>query len=531
MKEKSNIFEIPRDKDYTMYPASNKQVQPANHIVIAESHPTNKKTISSARKFSCRKDTQTTKSSATLALGLTSKEKGLSSFWSNQHLEMSKKLWLPTETDSVGLDSNLLSGSSLNTMLNSWFSTTLKVPRKQNLLPTSSPYLPCSPAEFTDSGSMLQRSRKIRFYPTRIQKNLLFKWFGVARFCFNTTVAYLRQPDTKANWYEIKTEILNNLPAWAKDVPYQIKSVAIRDACEAVKLAKRKYKLTGKLCRVKFRSRKLGDFNLYIPKSSVNATGFYTTFLGELNLRELVGNVDFDCRVVLENNRFFLTKPEAKAIKIPENQRIPVIALDPGVRAFQTIYSPEIAGKVGHGDFQRIYRLCYTLDALYSGRKKQRTNRFNRKLKRLRWKIKDLIAEVHHKLALFLVKNFEVILIPSFETSEMVTKLHSKVARAMLGWAHYRFKSFLKCKAQEYSAEVIEVNEAYTSRTCTRCGKQQNIGSKKVFICSCGLVLDRDLLGARNIFLKNVSLATKDPSMKQTNGSLHEPLLIDRNIC
>ena len=58
----------------------------------------------------------------------------------------------------------------------------------------------------------------------------MFKWFGVARFCFNTTVAYLRQPDTKANWYEIKTEILRNLPAWAADVPYQIKSVAIKDA-------------------------------------------------------------------------------------------------------------------------------------------------------------------------------------------------------------------------------------------------------------------------------------------------------------
>ena len=216
-----------------------------------------------------------------------------------------------------------------------------------------------------------------------------------------------------------------------------------------------------------------------------------------------------------------MIKPEDRAVKRPDNQRHPVVALDPGVRTFQTLYSVNFAAKVGHSDFSRIYRLCYVLDRLYSRRKKQSTNRYNLKLKWIRWKIKDLISEIHHKLALFLVKSFDCILLPSFETSDMVTKLHSKVARAMLGWSHYRFKQFLKFKAQEYSCDVIEVNEAYTSKTCGNCGKQQKIGSKKVLKCSCGICIDRDLNGARNIFLKNISLASKDSSMPDVYSGMN----------
>ena len=39
---------------------------------------------------------------------------------------------------------------------------------------------------------------------------------------------------------------------------------------------------------------------------------------------------------------------------------------------------------------------------------------------RLRSKIRNLIDELHHKTALFLVQNFDVILLPTFEVSQMI---------------------------------------------------------------------------------------------------------------
>jgi putative transposase len=121
----------------------------------------------------------------------------------------------------------------------------------------------------------------------------------------------------------------------------------------------------------------------------------------------------------------------------------------------------------------------------------------------MRWKIKDLISEIHNKTALFLCRTFEIIVLPTFETSQMVTKLRSKTARAMLTWAHYRFSQILENKSKEYSCRLVRICEAYTSKTCSKCGHINNVGSKKVLKCSnCGIEIDRDYNGARGIYLR-----------------------------
>ena len=56
---------------------------------------------------------------------------------------------------------------------------------------------------------------------------------------------------------------------------------------------------------------------------------------------------------------------------------------------------------------------------------------------RMRWKIRDLRDELHYKAARFLVDQFDLILIPTFETSQMVRreqrKLRSLFGRQLFG--------------------------------------------------------------------------------------------------
>ena len=123
----------------------------------------------------------------------------------------------------------------------------------------------------------------------------------------------------------------------------------------------------------------------------------------------------------------------------------------------------------------------------------------------MRWRIRDLIDELHHKTALFLVTNFDIIFIPKFETRQMVKKgrrcIRAKSVRSMLTFGHFRFQEFLKAKALEYGKQVININEAYTSKTCSWNGKIKNIGSAK-YIKDGNIVVDRDYNGARGILLR-----------------------------
>ena len=124
-------------------------------------------------------------------------------------------------------------------------------------------------------------------------------------------------------------------------------------------------------------------------------------------------------------------------------------------------------------------------------------------------RIRHLIDECHHQLARWLCTNYEIILLPKFESSRMVLKnkrkIRLKTARAMLTWSHFRFWMFLQHKAREFHiCKIIECTEEYTSKTCGCCGFVKNdLRGLKTFKCdSCEVEMDRDTNGARNILLK-----------------------------
>lgn len=99
-------------------------------------------------------------------------------------------------------------------------------------------------------------------------------------------------------------------------------------------------------------------------------------------------------------------------------------------------------------------------------------------------------------------------MIPEFAATEMSKwhkrKLTRKTVRAMLSLGHSQFRTKLVQFAKLYGSHVIFVNEAYTSKTCTKCGHiHEKLGGSKVFKCpACGTTISRDINGARNIMLR-----------------------------
>ncbi len=101
-----------------------------------------------------------------------------------------------------------------------------------------------------------------------------------------------------------------------------------------------------------------------------------------------------------------------------------------------------------------------------------------------------------------------MVIIPEFNGGAMSRrkgrKIGSKTVRQMLTWSHSRFRQRLTFKAEELGKKVVFVSEAWTSKTCSSCGwVDAKLGGRKVFRCrGCGLVIDRDVNGARGIFLR-----------------------------
>jgi len=239
--------------------------------------------------------------------------------------------------------------------------------------------------------------------------------------------------------------------------------------------------------------------------------------------------------IILYDVRIIKTRTDKYYIAIPDchntststtcnKTQVPsqkVCALDPGSRKFQTIYDP--CGKVLEVGLaadaeSKIAKICRSSDSLRSKidtcSDRRRRCRLTKAMLRTNQRIRDRIADLHRKLAKFLTLNYNVVFLPVFETSKMVAGKHDRVisgktARSMLTWSHYQFKQRLLYKASQTShCQVIICGEAYTSKTCGKCGKLHKVKGSEWFTCpqpNCGFSMDRDHNGARNILLRNAS--------------------------
>lgn len=459
---------------------------------------------------SCDSNTPTPKSSKISGQGLILNEKDCKPYWSDLCAANSSRLLLPVATDCVDSDLNFSSSWPSKTVDKSWFSTELFTAQKPNSQAIFLPSFTSSVVECTDSGATARRSRKIRLFLNPEQKALIKQWFGVSRFVYNTTIKYLQEPDTKASWMTIKTGILNSLPEWAKPVPFQIKSIAIKDACSAIKAVKQGFKKDGQIRQCKFRSRKDTKQSIYVPKSAIKDCGVYHSILGKCQLTESLPRNFSDGRLTLAYGEYYLVvSEEVQQVKTDKQGRL--VALDPGVRTFMTFFSENSYGWLGKDSNLYIQKLCFRLDKLVSKisqAPRRQKRRFKKAASRLRCKIQHLVKELHHKIAKFLFDNFDVILLPTFESSQMVSrsrrKLRNKTVRQMLTLSHYEFKIFLKWKAWENSKLVVDCNEAYTSKTVSWTGEiVKNLGgARTIKSVATGLKMDRALNGARGIFLR-----------------------------
>lgn len=309
---------------------------------------------------------------------------------------------------------------------------------------------------------------------------------------------------------------------WMTDVPYDVRQLAVK--CFAgsfnsslalkknnhIKKFEHKY-LTKKNDNVCYVNKKAlsSDFKIFKRKLGKKDQLKFRKKM-KTALSKISNNGDFPV-IKDKSGRYYLClviKSENKSKNIESKDSI--VALDPGVRTFQTYFSQHECGTIGSNISNQVKKIDEKIDKLESLKntaKSKRKRGISRRCLLLRSKITNKVNDLHWKAAAFLTRRYKVIFLPTFNVKQMCLKNpNTKVNRSMYHLAHYKFKMRIKQKALLNGCSVIDCCEAYTSKTCTLCGVLNEVGSKKIYTCSsCGFSGDRDLNGARNIFIKSLT--------------------------
>lgn len=476
---------------------------------------------------------------------LTLKEKDCKPFWNVQCEEKSKRLWFPIETGYADLDSNSLNGFYQKPIQNSWFSTKQQVnPQARNSQKIFSPLYMYSPVKKWEKESI--RGLKLKLRPTKSQKIVLEEWCNTTRYVYNKVLAKIKADPSLNNargYLALKKECItakdNNIVTddadvtnldkyiynWELNTPKDIRNGALRDIKKAYKTAFSNLR-NGNIGHfgLDFRRKKnYANQSIEVPASAIKLIHTKNNTLDGLNIyknylpstirfdKNSVKGLDIDVlshdtRLKKENNEWYLcVAVDVKGRAFKKKER--TCALDPGIRKFQTIYSEDAIISI-IPDFKKNNRLLNRLDKLKSlrGTKQIRQRTYDKHRCMIQAKLTHIVDEMHYKTIRFLTKNYTSILLPSFETQEMVRRLHRKTARNMMNFSFYKFKQRLQDKcALLKNCNVTIVNEAYTSQTCGSCGELNPTKEEFITCKQCDRTYDRDVNGSRNIYMKYVN--------------------------
>ena len=438
-------------------------------------------------------------------------KEGVTPYWNEACKQWQSKLWCPTSTDSQ-----------------EWEETSPLIKSLTNNQKPQTYALDSLPVSVDQQEAELKQvTKKIRIYPE--DESVFEENLHGSRLAYNKAVAEFRKFDAckgeaergifkastpSKNQTSFRRDIRNEV-CDLHDCSRTIVDEAVNLAYNARQAVVRKRK-QGQKATLNFRSRKSARQSFVINKLSKQSRTL-KYFAAEAIPPEAFRQM---ATVYRENGRWFLCCAQLVPVLKSESQALRVVALDPGVSTFLTTFSHNSSEKIGDGFAASIYPLLKRLDEFISKRARflkkcpcrsdwqqchrDRFRYFEKRIHKLRNRVKDLVTNLHWQAAHFISENYDVAFLPTFEVKDMVGKGKRKLwkpsVRKLLSLSHYQFKLRLKWVMSKKGKHVIDCNEAYTSKTDSRTGELVDIkGSKTIN------GLDRDVNGARGIFLRSMA--------------------------
>ena len=362
-------------------------------------------------------------------------------------------------------------------------------------------------------------SKKIRLIPTKEQEQKLWQSVGTARFIYNWTLT--RQEENYKNGGKFIsdnvlrkeiTQLKKTELSWLNEVSNNVAKQAVKDGCNAYK---RFFKgLSGK---PRFKSRKRSKKSFYNDNVRLKVKDNKLVNIEKVGWiktnEQLPIGVKYSNPRISYDNKYWYISVGIEQEEIKEKLTDVSLGIDLGLKdlaicsdgtVYKNINKTYVVKKIE----KRLKRLQKQVSRKYEQNKKGKEYVKTKNI----IKLEKQIQQIHRRLAnirnnylhqtttsIVKTKPYRVV-IEDLNVKGMMKNKH--LSDAIRKQCFYEFRRQLEYKCKFRGIELVVADRFYpSSKTCSQCGEiKKDLKLKdRIYNCSCGLSIDRDLNASINL--------------------------------
>ena len=368
-------------------------------------------------------------------------------------------------------------------------------------------------------------AKKVRLYPTEIQEQKLWQSVGTARFIYNWTIArqeenyknggkFIPDNDLRKEITQLKKTDLQ----WLSEVSNNVAKQSVKDACDSYK---RFFK--GLADKPRFKSRKKSKPSFYNDncKLRVKDKSVLIEKVGWVNIKPYsipLGVKYSNPRISFDGKYWYISvgiERELPNVELTDES----IGIDVGVKylaicsngmTFKNINKTKEVKRLKKvlKRKQRKVSRKYDINKIKKGGENRcqfkKTNniiKLEKEIRLLHRRLTNIRSNHIHQATNKIVKiKPSRVVMETLNIKGMMKNRH--LSKAIAEQCLYEFKRQIQYKCKKYGIEFVEADKWFpSSKTCSCCGaiKKDLKLKDRVYQCSCGLKIDRDLNASINL--------------------------------
>lgn len=371
-----------------------------------------------------------------------------------------------------------------------------------------------------EMSEMMYLAKKIRLIPSPEHERQLWMSAGVSRWAYNWTLARQEANYSNGNKKFLSDNVLRKEITqlkkieeyrWLGGVSSKVASQSVIDACNAYK---RFFK--GISNKPKFKSKRKTKPSFYCPNDKIKFKNKSALIekVGWIKTAEKFPIVDqyFNPRVTHDGKYWYLSVIVEKEIKTSEKTNV-IIGIDLGIKelavcsngmAFKNINKTPEVRKIE----KRLKRLQRKVSKKYllnkEGERYVKTSniiKLERNIRLLYRRLKNIRDNHLHQATNAVVKTKpSKVVMEDLDIKGMMKNKY--MSKAVQNQKMYEFKRQMIYKCRRNQIEFLQVDRWFpSSKTCSNCGniKRSLNLQERMYVCECGIVIDRDMNAALNL--------------------------------